>query len=807
MNRLSALLIATCLVTFVRAEGQEPLREMLWVWGNPEMGQPGGHSTASFAQATPMERARILGVPNVIMAGNGLPESDEAAEKHMAAINDAQHIVWEIAPRKEGGQGPFDYTETIARIRRFAARHPKIEGVLLDDMSTIAVKAGLKPEHIRGIRDQLGADNARIRIWGVVYTMNLREPALAAYVRELDVINLWTWHARDLPKLEENVAYCAAQWPDKPIVVGLYLHDYGEGRTVPADLLRQQNETALALARDKRITGVVYLTINNEPDTVLQTAQWIRERTGQTPSERSLRLSGSEAWNFSGEPWTEDAEGVMRPPDKRNLHSRAFYTTEAFGDVSVEFDYNANYRETGTGDAGLILRASDPNHFYYVHFPWGGQQLRAKHFWAGVATIDGDAYQRHVAFEYVPGVPSETDRWYHVRVEAIGPRIRVWVDGRAALDVTDNAYSRGRLGFAGYGWYAFRNVRVAGAASQADEWKPVPLPSHSFTVGLDSQIMPSGCIAPNGDVILAQASKLVRSKDRGRTWGAVEALPASLGDVGDYTSALFRAGDTLRVMVYRPQDAVKKPAPEIAIATSRDNGATWSDPVPSQVAAAWPSIPKSLVPYGPVLITDDGTWLRFLLGGAKEDGAVFTDVRTWGATHAKAYVTRSTDQGAIWSAPIDLDWPTWTGAKRGEFPGSLDLTEPSAVVMGNTVTVLVRPVYSETMWQCWSSDAGLTWDAASRATFPGYAQSIARTQSGAIVCAHRYPQCAVNVSRDGGLNWDAGTVIDYPVWGMGCIVEVEPDVLLCAYMNAERSQPLVAQLVRVKEDRVEPVNR
>jgi hypothetical protein len=808
MYRLVVLTsLFAAVLSLADAPGPEHLHEMLWVWGNPEMGQPGAHTTASFAQAGPMERAQILGVPNVILAGQGLPDSDEAAEKDMAAIADAQRVVWEIGPRKENGRTSFDFTETVARLKRIAARYPKIEGALLDDMSTVAIGAGLRPEHIRAIRDQLGADNTRLRIWGVVYTMNLRDPELGAYVRELDVIVLPTWHARDLPKLEENVAYCAAQWPDKPVVVALYLHDYGEGRSIPPDLLRHQNETALALARDKRIHGIVYVTIDNEPETVAQTAQWVREHTGQSPIERPLHLSGAPAWSFSGEAWSEDQDGAIRPPDARNLHSRAFYAAEQFGDATIEFEYNGSYRETGTGNAGLILRASDPDHFYYVHFPWGGQQLRAKHFWAGVAKIEGDAYQRNVAFEYVSGVASETDRWYRVRVDAKGPHIRVWVDGRAALDVTDATYARGCVGFAGYGWYAFRNVRVAGAASPADAWKPAPLRTHNFTVGLDSQVMPSGCIAPNGDVLLAQANKLVRSKDKGRTWGTVETLPPSLGEVGDYGCALFRAGDTLRVMVYRTQDVVKKPAPEIAIAASNDNGATWTEPMVSQVAPEWPAIPKNLVPYGPVLVTQDGVWLRFLLGSAKEDGAAFTDVRTWGATHAKAYVIRSTDQGASWSAPIDIDWPTWTDAKRGTVPGSLDLTEPSAVVMGNTVMVLVRPVYSQTMWQCWSNDAGATWDAASRVTFPGYAQSIARTQSGAIVCAHRYPQYALNVSRDGGLNWDAGTIIDYPAWAMGCIVEVEPDVLLCTYMNAERGQPLLAQLVRVTQDRVEPVSR
>ena len=47
--------------------------DILWAWGNPEMAEPGSHGISSFAQAGPAERARILGVPNVVMAGLGLP--------------------------------------------------------------------------------------------------------------------------------------------------------------------------------------------------------------------------------------------------------------------------------------------------------------------------------------------------------------------------------------------------------------------------------------------------------------------------------------------------------------------------------------------------------------------------------------------------------------------------------------------------------------------------------------------------------------------------------------------------------------
>ena len=129
-------------------------------------------------------------------------------------------------------------------------------------------------------------------------------------------------------------------------------------------------------------------------------------------------------------------------------------------------------------------------------------------------------------------------------------------------------------------------------------------------------------------------------------------------------------------------------------------------------------------------------------------------------------------------AEIEIDRPSsYYKKERGLIPGSLDFTETTAVAIGNTVTALIRPIYSPQMWQCWSYDAGATWDSAVRTTFPGYAQTVLRLQSGTILCGHRHPQYSINVSYDDGLNWDAGTIIGYPGWAMGCMIEVEPDVV------------------------------
>jgi hypothetical protein len=848
IRTVAAVLVA--LAWGVPAHGQEPprrgaakaicVRDLIWAWGNPTLTTPGVHTLATFASASPARRAELLGVANVMLA-DAIPNDDGLADAWTREVASAPRLVWEIGADGNGGP-PYVYTQRAAQVRTLVDQYPQIEGLLLDDMSTVAIDAGFKPEHIRQIRGLLDGKYAAVKIWGVLYTMSFERPGIDRYVDELDVINLWTWDAKDIVDLDKNVAHCEKTYPGKPIMLGLYLWDYGGAdRRMPMDLLRQQCETALRLAHAGRIQGIVFLTITDDAEAVGWAANWIRQvgdqklgepgaalpaspaaasadpqkrpaqTTASSPPATRLSLGDGSRWHFTSGPWTETADGIIRPPDAMSLHSRAFATTESYGDLTAEFEVSTDYREIGSGGAGLIFRAADPTHFYAVYVPWGGQTLAGRHFWVLVVKADGDGTLRSIASVYVPGVPAETNRWYKVRLEAKGSRIEVWVDGRQATSVTDDSYREGAVGMIGYGWYAFRTIDLTGTPRELGPWDRVArVPTHRFQVGLSSEHTPSGCVAPNGDVLLAAGSKVVRSKDKGRTWGAPETLPPKLGNVGDQTNAMLRtAKGRLLVMLYRDRSETRTPVSEISIAESTDNGLTWSDPVPAKVADGWPPFPgQQLYPYGPLVETENGTLLRFFHGekGVSENWDI------WGNAHCKAYAIRSTDAGMSWSAPIELDWspPVGTGAPRGSISGSLDLTEPTAVAIGNQVMVLLRPIYSQTMWQCWSADAGVSWDSAARATFPGYAQSIVRMQSGAILVAKRFPHYSINVSRDNGLNWDEGTIVDYPVWGMGCAVEVDTDVVLCTYMDGDggsHTLPLLAQLLRVTPTRIEPLPR
>ena len=510
----------------------------------------------------------------------------------------------------------------------------------------------------------------------------------------------------------------------------------------------------------------------------------------------------------------ESKEGVTQPPIDRNLHSRAFYTAEEFTDFTADFEFNGTYRTTGSGAVGLIIRAQDVNHFYVVYIPWCGQQLRGKCFWVYVLKVEGDGYLRAIKAAWVPGVPAETERWYKVHVEVKGPTIDVCVDGRHAISVeTDGQYKSGAVGLLGYGMYFFRDIKITGKKTPLKNWAPdQKIPIHNIDVGVDGNNSPSPCIAPNGDVLIASGDKLVRSKDKGRTWLEPETFPRKLGDA---IYPMFSTSDgRLLVLQWRSRFVIKKPTPEILLSESTDNGYTWSDPVQTQVEkTGWPEYIDNLSVCGPIIETADGTLIFTLIGGMNKEGRVYTSLYSWGAVHLKAFAVRSTDGGKSWSGPIDMDQPTWwdrnepTGQiPRGKISGSIDFTEPAGVAFGNTVTVLVRPVYSATMWQCWSNDAGATWDRASRTTFPGYAHSIAKTTSGAVLSAHRFPQHTVNVSRDGGFNWDHGTVIDYSGWANGNMIEVEPDVALCLLVNFQPPWPLLVHLFRVTPEGIKPLH-
>ncbi len=310
--------LAACPARAAERTAPKVLRDLFWVWDTPRRSTPGEHTAATFAQATGAEKAKLLGTPNIVMAGAGLPSDEQQADAWTGAVSHCPRIIWEICPDgTDNGEvkPPFVYEKRIALIGKLAAKYPQIEGVLLDDMSSVGINHGFAPEHVKNIRAMLDDKCPAVKIWGVLYTMNFERDGVVPIVQETDVINLWVWHAKDLVNLEEYVAHCEKTFPDKPIVLGLYLRDYGDGKPMTKENMELQCETARKLAHEGRIKGIVFLTIDNDEEIVRWTADWIErvgderigapaniERTATPAAGASIRLVSETAESTRPEP-------------------------------------------------------------------------------------------------------------------------------------------------------------------------------------------------------------------------------------------------------------------------------------------------------------------------------------------------------------------------------------------------------------------------------------------------------------------------------------------------------------------------
>jgi hypothetical protein len=113
-----------------------------------------------------------------------------------------------------------------------------------------------------------------------------------------------------------------------------------------------------------------------------------------------------------------------------------------------------------------------------------------------------------------------------------------------------------------------------------------------------------------------------------------------------------------------------------------------------------------------------------------------------------------------------------------------------AEVKDNVILGFGRPGPWPYMWQVQSNDGGRSWEPAAFGPFPGYCITLNKTANGALIAIKRFPYLSANVSWDGGVTWDAGTVVDYPIWANHHAIVVEEDVVLVAYMGhiVERGQ-------------------
>jgi len=501
------------------------------------------------------------------------------------------------------------------------------------------------------------------------------------------------------------------------------------------------------------------------------------------------RIGDGRGWTFLNGVWTDEPGGELAPPDGTRVEYLAVRERETFADFAARFRFRLRHIAT----VRFLFRLQDSRRFYALDLPFGGQQFRGRACWAGLVVADGTPLQRYLSFGLVPGQCAALGRWYDVRVEAVGARLRAWLNDVPVADVKDSTYRAGRLGLGSVQTPyieapRFAGLQVTGPVCAAPDWPGLAAPApHWLTPCAETEPgtyqsyanlirSNSGAVTlfltyGNPNAGQTQRAVYCRSTDGGRTWAPPE--PATL-DIG-FGGPFVRRDGTWVCLHARPEQAE---APLVAYC-SPDEGRTWRGPEPLRIAGGWPPAWRPGTTWR-VVRRRDGTLVAPVMAALAGEPATDSQCPFWAAL-----CLRSTDDGHTWSAPVLCDAdaraapapPAMLRYAARYYEVAMDEAADGALVG------IGRPDRDPYMWQLRSPDGGSTWEPAAVGHFPGYCPSLTRTASGALVATTRYPHFAAHLSRDHGRTWEPPVIVDYAIWANQQAVEVEPDVVLVSYMG------------------------
>ena len=259
----------------------EKFKERLWLWGQ----SAGTHTIfpenifklPKCSRMTPLEGCVYLGIPNVcrvVMAGQ--PQISKF-EQEMIPLEPLDKVVWSIvgdcSTEHLGGN------EELEEVLRLAEKNENIVGGVLDDILSANRREIFTPERLQGYAQKLHAAKRPLELWAVLYEIQL-EDWIKPYLASCDVITFWTWHGKSLECLEENICKVKEMFPDKKVMAGVYMWDYGELQPLPNECMQKQLDCVYKLIKDRTIEGAIICSnciADIGLETVKITRDWIKE--------------------------------------------------------------------------------------------------------------------------------------------------------------------------------------------------------------------------------------------------------------------------------------------------------------------------------------------------------------------------------------------------------------------------------------------------------------------------------------------------------------------------------------------------
>jgi hypothetical protein len=236
--------------------GKPSFRDVGWVWegqGIDPKVPPSIYGLGQGARYFGLSRANYLFHPNDVHALRLLQDYDEVT-------CDITKWDWEWnadgRPKCKAQSDPATMQSEGEKVARLAAQFRNVTGVYCDDLLGLMKNFKYGPQEFGNVRSAIRRASPKLKLWSVVYTHELEQADFWTKMRpHIDVITLWIWKSENIGHMPEDVDRCRRLFPEKPIVMGVYLRDYTKVAPIPVDVVKRQMEGVADLVRKGKLAG------------------------------------------------------------------------------------------------------------------------------------------------------------------------------------------------------------------------------------------------------------------------------------------------------------------------------------------------------------------------------------------------------------------------------------------------------------------------------------------------------------------------------------------------------------------------
>jgi sialidase-1 len=467
--------------------------------------------------------------------------------------------------------------------------------------------------------------------------------------------------------------------------------------------------------------------------------------------------------------------------DGRKQPSRAVFLPCQWDDVILRAKFLVEPAAEGVLACGFMVRLSDVETYYYVHFD------RAQ-----AILVRSDESQSWNEIKRVGALDKPPGEWHTGQLEARGDTLRVSLGGKLLYEAKDSRLKQGRIGFyAGQGKAHVKDIVVVGEGSRAEKALVVPPPLFGYVcrdAGAGGyQAFPDVCRLSDGRLMAvfyagyghvalpnAQLPKGGRvsyctSSDEGHTWSKAETLYDGPDDDRDPSIVQLEDG-RLICNFFSLRKSDKPGSPYIGLGswmvTSTDlcRGARFQRAAQPTQPGHVGNVPHAFTWSAPQQIAKDyycSSPIREISGGRLVLGLY----RELPGTSAGA-VAISDDGAKSWRV-VDIA----NGGYR------LDAETDVIELAGGTLYAAQRP----TMCFSISKDRGETWSVSKPMGFEGHCPYFLRTRDNIILLTHRVPNTSLHYSLDECKTWSKNVPVDPHIGAYPSMVNLKDGSVLIVY--------------------------